>query len=321
MSTGDIELYAAWGNSNYTLTFSPASCSPISVAAGSAWGATCDQSKLPSSLFELGTFGGWYTGSNCTGTKITSSSIANGNVTAYVCINYYDASFSCNNDAYSWSNVSGKVDLIGTGVKSFYYKRAALTSYSYGSPTVDNTSKPAIQKFTITDAYHRLNVYAINGAGVETSVQDCYTKFDVYPNRTPIVVEVLPAVGSEDVLNIKSMSFECDDDDTASFEPRTCTTSIERLNSSRDVVYDRLRVKSWENVSNDYSGVSPHHILRFRYFYKDNQPSCVDNRIWDGEDFSDPSCSVKNVDYREITYIDEAGNETAVLTVNNVWIN
>ena len=76
-----IKLYAGWKVDSYTLKFDKdggsGTCNNITKNYNTAWGTLCSPTKTGH------TFGGWYTGKNGSGTKITNTSKATSNLTVY----------------------------------------------------------------------------------------------------------------------------------------------------------------------------------------------------------------------------------------------
>ena len=76
-----IKLYAGWKVDSYTLKFDKdggsGTCNNITKNYNTAWGTLCSPKKTGH------TFGGWYTGKNGSGTKITNTSKATSNLTVY----------------------------------------------------------------------------------------------------------------------------------------------------------------------------------------------------------------------------------------------
>jgi uncharacterized repeat protein (TIGR02543 family) len=84
-STGNKSYTANWKVNTYTLTYNNQSgtgCSSKTGTYGSAWGALCTPTRAASSNYAY-SFGGWYTGTNGSGTNITASSTISGNQTVY----------------------------------------------------------------------------------------------------------------------------------------------------------------------------------------------------------------------------------------------
>ena len=110
---GDLTLWPKFANQIYTLTYNNeggSGCTSRNGVAGDAWGALCTPAKSGH------TFGGWYTGTDGTGTKVTASSIVNGNLDVYAKWNPVSYSISyvdCNSYSGPISYTYGK------GVSSF----------------------------------------------------------------------------------------------------------------------------------------------------------------------------------------------------------
>ena len=69
-ASGNITVYAKWNSSQYTLTYnnqSGSGCTSTIVDAGSVWGTLCTPTRTNY------TFGGWYTGTNGSGTQVIMS--------------------------------------------------------------------------------------------------------------------------------------------------------------------------------------------------------------------------------------------------------
>lgn len=103
-----ITMFAVWSSGYYTLTYagldsnSSGCTTGKTVAAGETWGTLCTPSSSIPRYFD-----GWYTSLNG-GTAITSSSVANGDITVYP--HWRTAYKSCYEVVCSGSNESGASD-------------------------------------------------------------------------------------------------------------------------------------------------------------------------------------------------------------------
>ena len=312
---GNLTVHAKWNAITYTLTYDSeggSACSSQTATYLSTWGTLCTPTKSGY------TFVGWYDTDGGTGSQVTASTIVRGNLTVYAkwTFNGSPPTITCNSDNYSWSNIEGKVDITVSDVDGdfakVYHKR-------YNKDSVYQTD--TLYSFTAvydSPGYYTIAVYATDNAGNSSSVNYCYTKFDNLADYTPFMIEAIPANGNH---NVKSISFSCDiSEDILTDGMRTCTSYVEREDTTRNAVYDRLRFNRYSRGSTVASGKSPNYMLKFYYVYRGGG-TCLDERMWDGSDYSDPTCSVRNVHYRDISYIDAAGNETGILRVYTEWLN
>ena len=150
-------LYAKWTADTYTLTYdsqSGTACNSKTGTYGSTWGDLCQPTRTGY------TFGGWYTGTNGTGTKVESTSTISGNLKVYA--KWTNATYAINyylNDGKNHDS-NPKTYTYGTGVTSFYdptrscytfggwYQESSLTNKITSISTTATGAKNLYAKWT-----------------------------------------------------------------------------------------------------------------------------------------------------------------------------
>ena len=133
--TNNTTLYANWSLNSYVLTYDNqggSGCTSKIGYYGNIWSTLCTPTRQDYD------FVGWYTGTNGSGTKITSNSIVSGNLTVYAYwqVSKTNAVIKCNNT---------------------YYNEGVQIIASCSGGTISNASQKNVGEYTITcsgDANH-----------------------------------------------------------------------------------------------------------------------------------------------------------------------
>ena len=91
IASGNLTVYAKWSQVQYTITYNNqggSGCTNKTVESGSTWGTLCTPTKTGYN------FGGWYTGTIGSGTRVLNTTTASNNLTVYAKWNPASYNFS-----------------------------------------------------------------------------------------------------------------------------------------------------------------------------------------------------------------------------------
>ena len=177
-TSGTVNLYAIWKANTYSLTFNASggnvSTSSKTITYGSKYG------DLPTPTREGYTFEGWYTGTNGTGTKITSSSTvtntANHTLYAKWTINsyYIDLNTYLDGEKYEASRIKVNLTVGGSNkgyISDYWTTHPYGTSWSINGLQIDgvNLSYTASGTVGASTTYIPINFYTLTIARNNTS--------------------------------------------------------------------------------------------------------------------------------------------------------